>query len=431
MGVRRCTRWFVAVAAVAGVLSGGLPATAAGDHPLPTDDPFYTYAGVTPLARIAPGTILRERKVTLALPQLQTPIQAEQLLFRTRDEVGDPSVEVTTVVDPLHGVTGTRILAYLSFYDALGPQCDPSYTLTGGYAGNTSNENQAEEEDALLVSNLLQGFTVTIPDFEGTDEHWAAGHEAGYGTLDAIRATETYLKVSPASRVGMYGYSGGSIAADWAAELAPRYAPALNLVGVAMGGIPVDLAHNLDYVNGSRGWSGVVPAVMVSLTRAFHLDLSKYASASGRKIFKEVSRQCIGSFLGAYPGLTVAKLVKHRYRDILSVPAFRRIANRLIMGSVPGHPNVPFFMAVGNADGVGDGVMIAKDVQALAHEYCRQGVPVELNVYDGAVHTEAALHFEAPAVAFLVSRFAGLPMRGNCSSIPRGNSLAPLPGRNG
>jgi hypothetical protein len=426
VGVRRWPRWLVALAVGVGVVGSGIPATAAGSRPLPSDDEFYTYAGHAPLADIAPGTILRARSVTLALPQLQTPLRAEQLLYRTRDELGDPSVEVTTVVDPLHGLTGTRILAYLSFYDALGPQCDPSYTLTGGYAGNTSNENQAEEEDALLLSNLVQGFTVTIPDFEGTDEHWGAGHEAGYGTLDAIRATETYLKLSPATRVGMYGYSGGSIAADWAAELAPSYAPALNIVGVAMGGIPVDLAHNLKYVNGSRGWSGVVPAVMVSLTRAFHLDLSKYASAYGRKIFKQVSRQCIGSFLGAYPGLTVAKLVKHRYRDILAVPVFRRIANRLIMGSVPGRPNAPFFMAVGNADGVGDGVMVARDVEALAHEYCKQGDPVELNVYKGAVHTEAALHFEPPAVAFLIERFTGLPMRGNCASIPRGNSLAPL-----
>jgi hypothetical protein len=225
----------------------------------------------------------------------------------------------------------------------------------------------------------------------------------------------------------MYGYSGGSIAADWAAELAPLYAPSLHIIGVSMGGIPVDFAHNLNYVNGSRGWSGVVPAVMVSLTRAFHLDLAKYASAYGARIFKQVRRECIGSFLGAYPGLTVQKLVKPRYRQILRVPVFARIVNRLIMGTVRGHPAAPFFMAVGNADGTGDGVMVARDVEALAYEYCHQGVPVELNVYKGATHTEAALHFESPAVAFLLERFAGVPATGNCSSIPRGNSLAALP----
>ena len=277
------------------------------------------------------------------------------------------------------------------------------------------------------MSNLAQGLTVTIPDFEGTDEHWAAGHEAGWGTLDAIRATEAYLGVVASTPVGMYGDSGGSIAADWAAELAPTYTPALNLIGVAMGGIPVDLAYNLRYVDGSKGWSGVVPAVMVSLSRAFHFRLARYASGYGRKIFAQVRRGCIGSFLGAYPGLTVEKLVKPRYRDILEVPIFRRIANRMIMGSAPGRPKTPFFMAVGNADGVGDGVMVAGDVEALAHEYCRQGVPVELAVYKGAVHTEAALHFETPAVTFLLERFAGVAAAGNCATSPRGNSLAPLP----
>ncbi|MGN6473470.1 MAG: lipase family protein, partial [Mycobacteriales bacterium] len=357
--------WLLTLPFVAAMLA--VPAhTAAATHVLPSKDPFYRYSGTRPLRDIAPGTVLRTRSVTLALPNLQTPVRAEQLLYRTRDELGHPSVEVTTVVVPLPEDPAPRILAYLSFYDALGSECDPSYTMPGGYAGNTSNENQAKEEDALVVSNLAQGLVVTVPDFEGTDEHWGAGHEAGYGTLDAIRATESYLDVPASTQVGMYGYSGGSIAADWAAELAPRYARSLNVVGFAMGGIPVDFAHNLNYVNGSRGWSGVVPAVMVSLTRAFHLRLAKYASPYGAKIFKQVRRECIGSFLGAYPGLTVQKLVKHRYRHILEVPVFTRIANRLIMGSVPGHPTAPLFMAVGNADGTGDGVMVARDVEALA-----------------------------------------------------------------
>jgi hypothetical protein len=217
------------------------PAVSAGTHVLPTKDPFYRYSGSVPLARVAPGTVLRERSVDLALPQLKTPLPAEQLLYRTRDEQGHPSVEATTVVDPLHGLVGSRILAYLSFYDARTP-------------------------------------------------------------------------------VG----------------LRPRQ--------VRLG----------------------------------------------------IRAQ------GLRPG----------------TPRVHRL--------VPGHPTAPLFMAVGNADGTGDGVMIARDVEALAHDYCRQGDRVEVNVYKGATHTEAALHFETPAVTFLLERFAGLPMTGNCATIPRGNSLAPL-----
>ena len=32
---------------------------------------------------------------------------------------------------------------------------------------------------------------------------------------------------------GMLGYSGGSIATEWASELAPSYAPELNIIGAA------------------------------------------------------------------------------------------------------------------------------------------------------------------------------------------------------
>ena len=48
----------------------------------------------------------------------------------------------------------------------------------------------------------------------------------------------------------MLGYSGGAIATEWAAELAPTYAPdALDvnarLIGAVIGGVLVDPAHNL------------------------------------------------------------------------------------------------------------------------------------------------------------------------------------------
>jgi hypothetical protein len=140
----------------------------------------------------------------------------------------------------------------------------------------------------------------------------------------------------------------------------------------------------------------------------------------------EVQDQCIGSFNGNYPGLRVQQLVKKKYRAFLKVRPFAKTINKLIMGSAPGHPELPMFMGVGNHDGTGDDVMIVKDVQALAHQYCGQGVPVQLKVYQGAAHSEAGLQFFPEAMAFLGQRFAGVPFTGNCSEIPRGSSLAPL-----
>lgn len=419
---------FAPLSASADSTMDGSPArsAAASSSPeLPGKDPFYRYSGRVPLGRIAPGTVLKRRSINLAAGTTSTPVSAEQLLYRTTGESGRPTVTVTTVIAPLGSSLPTRLVGYLSFYDALGAQCDPSYTLQGGDPGS-ANQQQTEEEETVIASYVAAGFVLTIPDFEGENLQWTAGQEAGYATLDALRATEHVLGMASDSPVGLTGYSGGSIAADWASELAPSYAPQLKLVGVAEGGIPVDYADNLTYINGSSGWSGILPATLVGLSRAFQLRLAPYLSTYGKKLAALVQTACIGSFYGAYPGLTVQQLLKPKYKDGLEVPALVRIINHLIMGSEPGHPTGPLFMAVGDADGTGDGVMVTADVEALAHEYCTQGVPLQLSIYQDEDHDEAAVTFEPAAVAFLEQRFEGVPFSSGCSSVPNGDSIAPL-----
>jgi hypothetical protein len=432
----RTTRTLAAVLAAMLVVLAGLtgPASngaapaapaAAAAIPLPHDDPFYRYTGKKPLRKIERGTVLKTRSVMIGVPQSgQGLLPATQLLYRTQDQQRKPSVTVTTVVNPT-GPVNAGLVAYLSFYDALGDKCSPSYTLRGGDPGQ-ENMELATTEAALVTALAAQGYAVTVPDFEGTDLHWVAGQESGWSTLDSIRATERFLGMPSSQKVGLFGYSGGSIAGEWASELAPRYAPELNIVGTAIGGVPVHLAHNLRYINGTDSWSGVIPAVLVSLGRAFGLRMGKYQSAYGNQVTAEVADECIGGFNGNYPGLRVQQLMKKKYKRFLRVPAFARVVNRLIMGSAKGHPAMPMYMGVGNNDGTGDDVMVAKDVEALAHQYCGQGVAVQYDVYDGADHTEAGALFFPAAMAFLAARFAGAPFAGNCADIGPGNSLAPL-----
>jgi len=401
-------------------------ATASSAPLTPSQDPFYTYTGSTPLADIPPGTVLKSRSAQVALGTATTPVTAEQLLYRTSGEQGQPIATVTTVLMPATGTVVPDVVDYLSFYDALGAECDPSYTLTGGNPGS-ANQEQADAEEGIIASYVAEGFIVTVPDFEGPDLEWTAGYLAGYAALDAVRATESYLDLPSSTKAGLTGYSGGSIAANWASELAPTYAPELDIVGVAEGGIPVDFAHNLAYINGSSTWSGIIPAVLVALSRAFGVDLSTYLSPYGEELAGQVAHACIGSFEGAYPGLTIQQLLKPQFQNFLDIPIFDHIVDELIMGSVPGQPNEPLLMAVGDSDGTGDGIMVTADVEGLAHEYCERGVSLQLTVYNGLDHTETAVPFEASALTFLEERFDGAPFVDGCSSVSTGNSLTPLP----
>ncbi len=395
--------------------------SAATGVPLPSHDGFYRYAGRVPLSRIPPGTPLRERRVTLGATTHATPLTAEQILYRTTDTTGHAVASVTTAVVPVTGSAGARVVAYLSFYDAFVSRCDPSFTLRGGDPGS-ANEGQAEAEQAVVHSLRAQGYVVTVPDFENETLDFMSGTESGMSALDAIRATISVLRLRRSTPVGMMGYSGGSIAADWASELAPRYAPQLNLVGVAEGGMPVHFAHILRYVDGSRRWSSIIPAVVIGIARSYHLDLTPYLSAFGAKVVRADSHECIGQFPG---NLTLRRLFKPRYVDIVHVPAFKRAFNALIMGSAPGHPTEPLLVVAGNLDGTGDGVTIAGDMQALAYEYCHQGVPVDFEEVKHGEHTQTGAAFMPRAFAFLAARFATTPAVSNCALIGPGNSLQP------
>lgn len=399
----------------------GAPAAAAAPV-LPSDDPFYSYSGA--LASVAPGTPLKTRPVQIVDAGLALPFSATQVLYRTTGELGQPTATVATIIRPLTGsLTAVKLVSYQTAYDALGPVCDPSYTLQGGNPGYTT----AVAEEQLIALYVTAGDTVVVPDYEGEHLDWGAGQESGYGTLDGIRAAERSLGLSAASTpVAMVGYSGGSIATDFAAELAPTYAHELDIVGVAEGGVPVDFAHNLNYINGSRGWSGVIPAVLIGVGRAFGIEVSRYESAYGRKVAAQVSNECINSFYGNYPGLTIQQLVKPAFANFLSVPLFARTVNHLIMGDT-GTPAAPMFIGVGNADGTGDGVMVAADVEALAHAYCRRGVSVQFDEYRGDDHGGAAIPFEVAALTFLTERLNGAQVADGCGAIGAGDSLAPLP----
>src|SRR5579884_1186639 len=408
--------WALMTGAV--ILTAG-QASAASAPRLPTHDAFYRYSG--PLEKVRPGAVLRRRQVQIAESGSSTPVTATQVLYRTTGQLGQPTVTVATVIRPATTVV-PKIVAYQTAYDALGSECDPSYTLRGG----NPSYGTAKDEEQVILAYVNAGYTVVVSDYEGEKLDWGAGQESGYGTLDAIRATERLLKVPSATPVGMIGYSGGSIATEFASELAPHYAPKLHIVGVAEGGVPVDFFHNLSYINGSPSWSGVIPAVLVALARAYHLSFQPYLSAYGAKVSHQVKNECINNFLGSYPGLTIQKLLKPRFHNYQKLHDLVAISDHLIM-SRTGTPREPLFMGVGNADGTGDGVMVAKDVEALAHTYCRRGVSVQFSVYSGDDHTQAAIPFEEKAFSFLTERLNGTPVANGCASVGHGNSLAPAP----
>jgi hypothetical protein len=403
----------------------------------PEQDPFYKYEGKTRLKHIAPGTVLKTRSVQFHLAGIELPITAVQLLYRSTSELGKPTVNVTSVLLPPVKLS-TSVISYQSFYDSLSTADDPSYAIsTGGLPGGEI----AQVESGLVTPALLAGETVVIPDTEGEEAAFAAGPVYGYNTLDSLRAalSSPATGLTSTAKIGMLGYSGGAIATEWAAQEAPTYAPDINsgLVGAAIGGVLVDPAHNLKYVEGSSSWASIIPMALDGLSRAFHLDLTPYLTEYGQELLTKDQHDSITNETST-PGLTWSQIAKPQYPTPESIKVFVKTANKLIVGR-EGTPTVPLLIGQGNGGeefegtsgtkpgiGPGDGVMIAGDVRTLAREWCSRGVAVKFTEYQHLGHIEGAVPWLPEAATWLAERFAGLEAPQDCSEIAPGNLLEPI-----
>ena len=398
----------------------------------PKDDPFYSYIGSTPLASIAPGTVLQTRSFRYHIFVFPTLLETTQLLYRSTSQTGKPTVNVTSVIRPLIQLDEKKVISYQSAYDSLNRNDEPSCAISGGLRLGGVIPNV---EAAVFGPFLADGYTINVPDTEGQRADFAAGPEYGMNTLDSIRAAfnSPTVDLPPDAKVAMLGYSGGAIATEWAAELAPTYAPDVNarLIGAAMGGVLVDPAHNLHYVEGTGFWSGIIAMALVGIARAFKVDFTPYLSVYGARVFHEMQTASIVNVLGQYPGLKWEDLFSPEYPTPESLPLYVECANKLIMGT-GGTPTVPLFIgqgANGELEGTpGDKPGIgAGDVRTLARDYCAKGTTVHYEQYDALSHIWSVPIWLVNSIAWIKQHFAGLPAPQNCSSIPEGNPLKLIP----
>ena len=426
----------VTALAVAGL--AGAPAPLARAATAPARGSFYAYTGSTPLAQIKPGTVLKTRTLSYHVAGIALPVRVVQLLYRSAGALGQPTANVTSVLEPPLPPVFPRAVSYQSFYDSLNPADEPSVQIAGDV---TLGGLITDAESVVIAPLLLQGYTVIVPDTEGQTADFASAPEYGMATLNSIRAAtnSAVTGLTKATPIGMFGYSGGAIATDWAAQLAPAYAPDVNrqLVGAAEGGVLVDPAHNLTYVNGSSIWAGIIPMSIIGIARGFHIDIKPYLSSYGLQLYNSLQNASITNVLGQYPGLTFAQLVKPRYANPASIPVLVKVENELNAGSL-GSPTIPMFIGQGangtlegtpgNKPGIGrgDGVMVAGDVRTLARDFCASGTTVDYTQYDTLSHVTTFPAWSPAALAWLDGLFAGSQAPNDCSQIPPGNSLAPV-----
>lgn len=386
-------------------VAGGA-ATTTANIPFPAkldSDAFYKTP--EPLPKQPPGTILKSRSVTLA-PLLGIPLstyKAWQLQFISRDSHGHPIAAIATVVKPTApATTSTPLLAYQYAEDSLGSQCAPSHTLTG----STSNAN-SQLEGASPLPGLLLGWTLVYPDHEGPDSAYAAGRLSGQITLDSIRAAEQFkpLGLSRKTPVGLWGYSGGSIPTAWADTLQSSYAPELNIVAVAAGGVGADLlsiVKNTDSnpITNAAFFSLILSAVE-GVNREYPSLISPLLNAKGRAAFKAMANGCLGATTDGNPKPTGRFADYTTVSDPFDAPNVKAVLPKIDLPQPDSRPIADTFIYHSQLDEL---IPIA-GVDALVKNWCSRGSIV--HYYRGITGEHLAFEVTmAPLVlTYLTSRF--------------------------
>lgn len=378
---------------------------------IPTYDSFYQPPAGFEHAR--PGTVLRSRDVELAFMGLvPQKFSATQLLYRTTNLNGEPQATVTTVIVPTEPASKgpLPIVSYQCAIDAVAGRCFPSYALRRRAKAVGA---VAQFEFLLIAAALAEGWAVSVPDHEGTAGMWGAPYEPGYHVLDGVRAAINFDSpgLTPASPVGLWGYSGGGLASAWAAEVQGTYAPELNVVGAVLGSPVGDLGHTFRRLNGSV-YSGLPAMVVAALTHIYpELDriIQEHATDEGKQTLARIEKMTTAHAMLRLAGKDMANLVDRPLEEILQTPEVQHVFDSIKLGTSA--PTAPVLIV----QAVHDRIISVDDIDELTETYTRGGANV--TYHRDMLSEHLLLHpMSAPmTLRWLRDRFAGKPLRTHIS----------------
>ncbi|RJQ80766.1 lipase [Pseudonocardiaceae bacterium YIM PH 21723] len=396
----------LSVALLAALSLVAVPAAQADPRPpVPSADPFYTPP--SPLPEQA-GTLIRSRAVDW-YPEpfrvFKAPVHTYLMLHRSTSALGAPNaVSGLLVVPPIpwHGDGPRPVVAYAMGTQGLGDQCAPSYHMRTG----------TEVEIAFIAQAMTKGWAVAVTDYEGLGtpgtHTFATGQSEGRALLDTARAALQVpgAGLDPKSPVGIFGYSQGGQAAAFAAELHGSYAPELNVVGSAPGGVPADLPLMVQRNEGNFA-AGLVLAAAVGLSTAYpDVPFGSVLNERGKELTAKVAAQCVAGLSLSAPFVRLNDLTTRP--DVINDPAWQRRLAENKAGQL--RPDAPVYLYHAQLDELVP-LQAGKELRA---RYCALGTDLQWTEVPLQGHITGVSVWGTAALNWLGDRFAGKPTRPDC-----------------
>lgn len=243
------------------------------------------------------------------------------------------------------------------------------------------------------------------------------GLTSGHATIDSIRAvlSSGLLPEKTTKKYAMWGYSGGSLASEWASELQEQYAPELNFAGMAIGGLIPNQTEVRDNLTGSV-FNGLLPSMYLGLTsenadaRAYLVSRLKKSGPYNATYFLDDLHYNVNEAFAAYAYQDFFGYFINGRAD-LEAPILKKIVDRNLYQGYHGFPKMPVFAY----KAIGDQFSPVKTSDALVKRWCDINVDVEYQRNTIGEHVSEIVNGRQRALDWLASIFDGTAKVCGCS----------------
>lgn len=294
---------------------------------------------------------------------------------------------------------GWPIMALLHGPYGMGDQCAVS-----------TNPGRPSEVEPWLAAR----YAVVFPDLEGIgvdspgDHPYMHGPATGRSMLDAVRAARSLFGASVSNKVVTWGFSSGAHGSLWVGEMAPEYAPELDVRGV----VSLDPVSVLSWQMGGSWQQAGFPVWWVQGQKVADpaLNYADVLKPAAIALLPQLNAGCLDDAYPIFDSIAGGPL----HTDPMKLPLWAAAFEASDPGS---RRSAPVFLAGGND--------FTASIPAFAHDQhqhymdraCGRGTSVHFQEFPGGHMGMLEPGVQAAALAWLDVQLYGTPQTA-CNSAP-------------
>jgi pimeloyl-ACP methyl ester carboxylesterase len=348
-----------------------------------------------------PGALLRSEPLKEVI--LPAGVQGWRILYTTTVDDNTPATAVATLFAPTDPPAGPRpVVAWEHATTGLLQKCMPSLL--------SASAKGIPERDRMVMA----GWVVVATDYsfaeKGGPHPYLIGEGEARAVLDSVRAARQMPELTLDKRTVMWGYSQGAHAALWSGIVGPRYAPDLEILGVAAIAPPANIEKSLAMnVEADKQFG---PYLASSYSR-FYPDITFEKAIRYEAL--DAARQIVNlcCFLPPEDQERIGALSATFEGPALATSSNKALQVRLKQNTAGGLITAPVVIA----QGLSDIVVPASATDAYVEERCAAGQRLEYWTFAGRDHFtifQPGTPLEDLLMKWTTARFANEPQASGC-----------------